>query len=435
LAPQQRNEDFGKRQPVTGEGLQVNEKRVLAMAPPCRMNGAMESSEQELEPVIRPTRHIVDGNELIFVPGGGERLEVLIDLIASAHRQLDVYYYIFAKDACGERVADALIEARNRGVAVTLMVDAFGAALTPVAFFEAMVEAGVRFTYFGARRSTRYLIRNHQKMVIADSERVLIGGFNCERFYFGACDDALAWCDLGLLVEGPLAVELQRWFDALAAWTFDSRQSFSRLRRLVRNWRPGNSNAIWLVGGPTRSLNSWTRNVNADIQAGKRLDLVAAYFSPSRTMITRINRIARRGAARIVTAMKSDNRATIGAARHLYKRLLRAGVGVFEYRPQKLHMKLIVIDDIVYVGSANFDMRSLFINLELMLRVQDAGFAAEARALVDTMEAQSRHVDAQLYSHMSGPLARLLWWFDYLLVGVLDYTVTRRLNFRRKKRS
>ncbi len=399
------------------------------------MNAVMESGERELEPVIEPTRHVVDGNELVFVPGGEERLEALIGLIDGAHRQLDIYYYIFAKDACGERVADALIEARNRGVAVTLMVDAFGSALTPVDFFETLVEAGVRFAYFGARRSTRYLIRNHQKMVIADSRRVLVGGFNCERSYFGACDEALAWCDLGLLVEGPLVAQLQRWFDELASWTFDSQQRYWQLGRMIRKWKPGKGKAVWLIGGPTRYPNSWTRNVNADLQAGRQLDLVAAYFSPSRAMINRINRIARRGVARVVTAMKSDNRATIGAARHLYRRMLAAGVGVFEYRPQKLHMKLIVIDDIVYVGSANFDMRSLFINLELMLRVEDAGFAEEARALVDMMTAHSRDIDEQTYRIMSSPLRRLVWWFDYLLVGVLDYTVTRRLNFRRKRRS
>ena len=381
------------------------------------------------------TRHLIDGNELSLVPGGEERLALLVELIENALRQIDIYYYIFASDECGERVAEALIDACNRHVTVTVMVDAFGSALTPVAFFERMEEAGVRFAYFGARRTTRYLIRNHQKMVIVDSKRVLIGGFNCERAYFGRRDDRRAWSDLGLLVKGPLAGSLQRWFDELAGWTFDSRQRYRRLTRLVRKWNPGEGKATWLVGGPTRYASSWVRNVNADLRVGHRLDMVAAYFSPSRAMITRINRFARHDGGRLITAMKSDNRATIGAARYLYKRMLRAGVEVFEYRPQKLHMKLIVIDDIVYIGSANFDMRSLFINLELMLRVEDAAFAAEARALVDTMAKQSRRISPRVYRLMSRPLRRLIWWFDYLLVGVLDYTVTRRLNLRRKKRA
>ncbi len=378
--------------------------------------------------------HKVDGNELTLLPGGAERLKALIDLIDGAHSRLDLYYYILAKDPCGERVAEALIDACNRGVAVTLMVDAFGSANTPQAFFDRMIEAGARFAWFGARRSTRYLIRNHQKMVIADGRRVLIGGFNCEQLYFGRDDDPASWCDLGLLIKGPLAADLERWYRALAHWTIETKQEFRHLRRMVRIWKPSKKPTSWLIGGPIRKpQSSWVWQINHDLHAAKRLDLVAAYFSPNPGLMRRIDAIARRGSARIITAMKSDNKATVGAARHLYKRLLRAGTGIFEFRPQKLHMKLIVVDDVTYVGSANFDMRSLYINLELMLRVEDAAFATEARALIDRMVLRSREIDETSYAMMAGPLRRMVWWFNYLLVGVLDYTVTRRLNFRRRR--
>src|SRR3546814_17821120 len=73
------------------------------------------------------------------------------------------------------------------------------------------------------------------------------------------------------------------------------------------------------------------------------------------------------------------NPATIGASRLLYGYLLRKSAEVWEYRPCRLHMKLIVIDDVVYIGSANFDVRSLFVNVELMVRIADAGFAEKMR--------------------------------------------------------
>ena len=101
--------------------------------------------------------------------------------------------------------------------------------------------------------------------------------------------------------------------------------------------------------------------------------MVVAYFAPSLAMLRRIFGVARRGKARIVTAAKSDNRWTIGAARFFYWRLLKRGAEIFEYQPTKLHTKLFVVDDVVHIGSANFDMRSLFLNLEMMLRVDDAG--------------------------------------------------------------
>src|SRR3546814_13254806 len=93
--------------------------------------------------------------------------------------------------------------------------------------------------------------------------------------------------------------------------------------------------------------------------------MIQAYFSPSRGMLRRIGKVGMRGQVRIVTASLSDNSTTIAAARSLYSGLFRHRVRIFEYLPCKLHMKLIVIDDIVYIGTANFDMRSLFITLEL----------------------------------------------------------------------
>src|SRR3546814_18077251 len=92
--------------------------------------------------------------------------------------------------------------------------------------------------------------------------------------------------------------------------------------------------------------------------------------------------IKRGSRVRIITAGKSDNNATIAAARFTYAGLLRNGVEVYEYQPTKLHTKLYVIDDAVHVGSANFDVRSLFLNLELMLRIALPAFAAHFRAYV-----------------------------------------------------
>jgi cardiolipin synthase A/B len=160
-----------------------------------------------------------------------------------------------------------------------------------------------------------------------------------------------------------------------------------------------------------------------------RLDMIAAYFAPSRGMRRRLSSVAGRGTARIVMAAKSDNGATIGAARHLYWRLLRRGVDVYEYQATKLHTKLIVIDDIVHIGSGNFDMRSLYLNLESMLRVEDAAFAAMMRDFVAGEIRDSRRITAEAHQRQRGWFNRLIWALCYFVVATTDYNVTRRLNF------
>ena len=372
-------------------------------------------------------------NALQLFAHGPDLLAALLDLIEQAQESLKLFYYIFAADGSGEQVRGALIRARERGVAVSLMIDAFGSSTTTDNFFEPLRRAGGRVVWFGAGWSMRYLIRNHQKMAIADDARVLIGGFNVSDAYFGLPGDN-CWHDLGLSMAGPDIAPLVRWYALLWQWTTGRRRSYRRLRALIRIWRPGEGAFRWLVGGPTHRLSPWARIVRADLDVARRVDMIAAYFSPGRRMLRRLSRVGLRAqepgeGARLILASKSDNTTTIAAARLLYGPLVKRGVEIFEYQPCRLHMKLIVIDDAVYIGSANFDMRSLFLNLELMLRIEDAEFAARMRRFIDGRAAESMAITPQVLLSRRRPWRLLKGWISYFLVAVLDYTVTRKLNF------
>ncbi|MGD9809815.1 MAG: phosphatidylserine/phosphatidylglycerophosphate/cardiolipin synthase family protein [Sphingobium sp.] len=370
----------------------------------------------------------VEGNKLHVRGNGPDLRDMLVDLIDSAEESLRLYYYIFADDQSGRLVLARLVRAARRGVEVTLMVDAFGSLETSDGFFDPLRKAGGEIGWFGSGWSTRYLIRNHQKMAIADKTRALIGGFNVSDTYFGMPEND-CWHDMGLRIEGPEVETLVRWYDLLWLWVTARRQSFRRLRALVRTWHDSRGKFRWLIGGPTSRLSAWARTVRLDMEKADSLDMVAAYFSPGSSMLARIRRVARRGAARLILASRSDNTATVAAARLLYGPLLRAGTDIYEYCPCKLHMKLLVIDNAVFIGSANFDMRSLYLNVELMLRIEDAGFAEKIRAFIDARVADSEHITRERHRERRTPFRLLKGWISYLLVGVIDYKVTRRLNF------
>jgi cardiolipin synthase len=141
-----------------------------------------------------------------------------------------------------------------------------------------------------------------------------------------------------------------------------------------------------------------------------------------------MRRIARKGQTRLVLPGRSDNGATIGASRLLYTGLLGAGARIWEFAPCKLHTKLIVLDDVVYLGSANFDMRSLYLNLEIVLRIEDAALAERMRGYIAHHLASAQPITRQLHASRASWLNRLRWTISWLLVAVLDYTVSRRLN-------
>src|SRR5699024_1247169 len=123
-------------------------------------------------------------------------------------------------------------------------------------FFDPLHTAGVDVCRFVPRWGRRYLLRNHQKLALADEERVLIGGFNIEASYFGTAEQD-AWRDLGLLVEGPAAARLVGYFDALSRWTKQPRASMRTLARTLNAWSEPEGATRWLLGGPMRRLSPW----------------------------------------------------------------------------------------------------------------------------------------------------------------------------------
>ena len=275
----------------------------------------------------------------------------------------------------------------------------------------------------------RYLVRNHQKLAIADERHAIIGGANIDDTYLSD-EGPRHWRDLWASIDGSCVSCAADYFDSLFRWSNRKHARLKSLRRMVGHFSQYRGPVQWKFSGPLSMKNSWWRSVGRDINRGSTLEMIFAYFAPPGAMLRRIGRLARRGRARIVTSAKSDNDATIAAARHSYSRLLRRHVLMYEYQPAKLHTKLAIIDDIVYIGSSNFDYRSLYINLEVMLRVKDAGFAELMRSYFDGEVVQSRWITPDLHKKRASPWRRIKWAVSHYLVNILDYTVTRRLNFR-----
>ncbi|MEQ1547754.1 MAG: phosphatidylserine/phosphatidylglycerophosphate/cardiolipin synthase family protein [Chakrabartia sp.] len=383
-------------------------------------------------PHFSPIKAKVDGHDMMLFVTGKDRLTALLGMIESAQTSLRAFFYIFGDDATAIKVCSALIAARTRGVKVWLLVDGFGTANRPDSVYQPLIDAGVVFCRFYPRWGRRYLLRNHQKIVVADEVRALIGGANIVAHYFSDDPDGASWHDLFLQIDGPAALRLARYFDGLRRWMMSEKTGLRGLIHILSRRSESAGALRWQFNGPFRRLSPLTRSIKHDIDRAQRVDLIQAYFSPSWGMLRKLARVeARGGKVRLITAARSDNTTTIAAARHCYKRLLKGGVDIFEYLPQMLHMKLIIADDAVYIGSANFDMRSLFLNAEIMLRIDDAGFATIMRSFVDTHIPYCDAITRAEHKARSTLFAKFRWFIAYVLVASIDFTVTRGLNFRR----
>jgi len=371
----------------------------------------------------------VEGNRLTLVTGGRDRLDALIAMIDGSTESLRALYYIYADDDAGKRVHAALLAAAARGVKTSLIVDGLGSdEARQNDFFAPLRAAGISVCAFSPRWGRRYLLRNHQKLVLADGCRAIVGGFNVADDYFADGGEE-SWRDLGLIVEGPAAERLMGYYDVLQIWTQAPKSKMRTLRGALKRWSNPDGKARWLLGGPVRRLSPWAKSIRRDMKRALRLDIIAAYFAPTPSMLRAIDGVGKRGAARVVTASKTDNPATIGAARFTYAGMLRKGVRVFEYAPSRLHTKLYVVDNAVYIGSANFDVRSLFLNLEIMLRIDDQAFADHVRTYVDGEVAQSIEQPLAHYSGIGTLGERIRYALCYFVVAVADYNVSRTFSF------
>ena len=375
----------------------------------------------------------VEGNRLTLLPDGPDRLAELLALIDGAKQSLRLLYYIYEPDRSGGLVRAALLRAIARGVDVALLVDGFGASEAPDDYFIELTRAGARFCRFLPRWGRRYLLRNHQKMALADAEsgkaaRVMIGGFNIADDYFGTTETG-AWRDIGLIVKGPAAARLATYFDRLFDWATVEKSSLRVLRQIIFDFSETKGKLQWQMGGPTAKLSPWGVSTCRDLVHSRDVEMIVAYFAPTDGMLRRIARAGKRGRARLIMAAKSDNAATVGAARYTYDRLLWRGVEVYEYVPTKLHSKLVIVDDIVHIGSSNLDLRSLYLNMELMLRVDDGDFAQLMRTYFEGELSQCVRIEPKVQERRATLLNRIRWAISFFLVTTLDYGVTRRLNF------
>ena len=213
----------------------------------------MFMADRAAEPIERPPIGAeIAGNRLQLIESGEERLATLLGLIAGARKCIKMLMYMFNADRAGAKVRDALVEAARRGVEVRILIDGFGSSV-PAGYFDLLNRIGGEECVFNPSYGRRYLLRNHQKLVIVDDVTAIIGGANINDTYL--CDrGAKHWRDLWLRLDGPEVVVPSQYFDILFRWS----SSPHRPMRRRRACRPPMRAARWRAAGVSACWGTWT---------------------------------------------------------------------------------------------------------------------------------------------------------------------------------
>lgn len=339
--------------------------------------------------------HHVAGHSLQLLRCGEEYFPRLVEKVDAATESVYLETYIYATDASGRLVADALIRAVQRGVAVHLLLDGFGSADFPQSWREELRAAGVQVLIYRPQISwltlrRKRLRRLHRKLALIDEHVAFIGGINI-------IDDTsdgtgVPRLDYAVEVHGETVQRIHasmRRLWAMASWTsLRKRHEHDRLQLLLPH--ATQPHVAFVFRDNLRHRND-IQHAYLDAIANAKSEIVIAnaYFLPGRIFRHALMDAARRG-VRVVLMLpgRMDHPLLQYATQFMYDDLLDAGLEIYEYRASFMHAKVAVIDSYwSTVGSSNIDPFSLWLAREANLVIRDSGFAAHLRAsLLQEME-------------------------------------------------
>jgi cardiolipin synthase len=340
---------------------------------------------------------------------GAESAAALFETLRCARFRLDICTYILGNDPFGLEAMRCMAQCVARGVAVRLMLDGVGAIQLPRSLFAQLKTSGIQTQIFSplfARKTQGPRnLRNHRKLVIADGSRLWAGGRNIAAEYFIGVHGDPAWRDLSFDLEGPVAGDAARQFEAdwVAAGGAPAAGApppdpHAAPESAAQSSAPATQcRAQFLPSGPDQSEDTvHALLIDACFHVRERILAVTPYFVPDVSLETALRLAARRGVKiDLILPASSNHRLADFARNRALRSLHNAGVAI-HLVPFMNHAKAVVCDEsLALTGSVNLDSRSLLLNYESAVVLYGA---AEISWLADWMAAlipQSRPFDAR----------------------------------------
>lgn len=362
------------------------------------------------------------GNHVRLITSGEQAFKELETQINGARHSIHIATFILARDDTGRRIVALLAKRAREGVKVRLQLDALGCLFSGRKFVEPIRRAGGEVVRFmpvlplSGRSSAN--LRNHRKIAVFDRHTAIIGGHNLAAEYMGAQPWKKRWADFGAVVSGPAAALLNEVF--LADWSFASRQKLDTIRAECEpgDVRAEGGSAVHVVAsGPDVRGDPLYEGILSMIQEAERsIWIITPYFIPDEVLLRSLIVKARAGKdVTLIIPKRSNHPVTDYARRHYVRQLRRAGARVMLHAGRMMHSKAVIVDDrIGLLGSANFDLRSLFVNFEAGLFLYSEEdvramriWAGELLRSCEEPPPETRHPRRSLLGNLAEDISRL----------------------------
>jgi cardiolipin synthase A/B len=341
---------------------------------------------------------LIAGNRITPLINGDQAFPAMLQAIESAKDSVALSSYIFDNDRVGALFIDALKRAVDRGVAVRVLVDDVGTRYTWPTVKGPLRRAGIPFTTFMPTLipwRLRYSnLRNHRKILVVDGRTGFTGGINVREGSYHKLDPPHPIQDLHFQLEGPIVRQLQQVF--AEDWAFAMGEMLEG-DIWFRDIEPqaGGLLARGVPDGPDDDFDVIRMTfLGAIACARSKVQIVTPYFLPDAALITSLNVAVLRGVAvEIILPERNNLRMVQWASTALLWQVLQRGCRVWLSPPPFDHTKLMLVDDTwSFIGSSNWDPRSLRLNFELNVECYDADLARTLDRLVTEKRNHSREI-------------------------------------------
>ena len=322
------------------------------------------------------------GNSFKLLKNGDLFLPRMFEAINSSADYILLEMYLVDEGELISLFVDALCLAAERGVAVYILFDGYGAAGLAVNERERLEDSGARLAYFNPLRYRKWrgnLHRDHRKLLIVDGKLAFTGGIGIADDFSPELTGPLFWRETMVEISGPV---ISDWHDSF-------KQLWGKCSKI--NFKPKapanpavSSGQVGRVSLSSPNRKEILRSLVNQIRGSRyRVWLTTAYFIPTWKIRRALRKAARAGCdVRILLPGPITDHPPIRRIGHLYyQSLLKNGARIFEYQPRFLHAKVLICDDWVSVGSSNLDRWSMRWNLEANQEVTDKRFADEAAGI------------------------------------------------------
>jgi cardiolipin synthase len=343
--------------------------------------------------------NLIAKNRIEPLINGDTAYPEMIQSIHGAKHHIVLSSYIFDYDSLGQQFVDALAKAHERGVIVNVLLDGIGIGYSWYKSDRALKKRGVptaRFLPAISFTGIRFInLRNHRKILSIDGDVAYIGGMNISKNNL-VKSASHPIDDVHFKVTGPVIDQISQVF--IEDWFFatDELITFPHFKGNTDQQKNDHSVVARVIqDGPDEFHNriKWTL-INVLVCAQKSVKIITPYFIPDQTLMTSLHAAALRGVSvEIIVPERSNILFVDWVMEANFSDIMAHGIQIYKNKRPFDHSKIVIVDDIwSFIGSTNWDARSLEFNFEINLECFDSKLNKELTDLFSLKKQHSERV-------------------------------------------